>query len=142
MSENEKGASKLYGNLLPIGGGDSIPLMRKKLRVGRREGCDIVLPYSNVSGHHCLLELEEGYWFIRDLNSRNGVKVCGQKIIAGLRKRIDPGDEIYIAKNAFVCEYDPIENGAYGTPPQDEQVETLFERSLLERAGLKRTKEK
>jgi len=128
----------VYGHLVPEGGGDPIPLMKKKLRVGRREGCDIVLPLQNVSGHHCLLELEEGYWFIRDLNSRNGVKVNKVKIVAGLRKRIDPNDHVAIAKNNYICEYDPIENGAFGTPPKDEQVESVFERSLLERAGLKK----
>lgn len=136
------GGGKSFGHLVPTGGGDSIPLLRKKLRVGRRDGCDIVLPFSNISGHHCVLELEEGYWFVRDLNSRNGVKVNGQKILPGLKKRIDPGDDVSIAKNDYKCEYDPMENGAYGTPPQDEQVEAFFERSLLERAGLKKTREK
>lgn len=133
---------KTHGTLVPIGGGDNIPMFRTRLRVGRRDGCDIVLPFSNISGHHCLLEIEEGYWFVRDLNSRNGVKVNGQKIIPGLKKRVDPGDELAIAKNVFRCEYDPLENGAYGTPPQDEQADAFFERSLLERAGLKRTKER
>lgn len=136
------GGSQQFGHLVPIGGGDSIPLLRKKLRVGRRDVCDIVLPFSNISGHHCVLELEEGYWFIRDLNSRNGVKVNGQKILPGLKKRIDPGDDVSIAKNDYKCEYDATENGAYGTPPQDEQVEAFFERSLLERAGLKKNREK
>ncbi len=132
---------KFHGTLIPIGGGDNIPLLRTRLRVGRRDGCDIVLPFSNISGHHCLLEIHEGYWFVRDLNSRNGVKVNGQKIIPGLKKRLDPGDELAIAKNVYRCDYDPLENGAYGTPPQDEQAEAFFERSLLERAGLKRSKE-
>jgi adenylate cyclase len=135
-------AEKSFGSLVPTGGGDTIPMLRKRLRVGRRDGCDIVLPFSNISGHHCVLELEEGYWFVRDLNSRNGVKVNGQKIVPGLKKRIDPGDELAIAKNHYRCQYDPTENGAYGTPPQDEQVEAFFERSLLERAGLKRSREK
>ena len=135
-------AGKLHGNLVPVGGGDNIPLLRPKLRIGRRDGCDIVLPFSNISGHHCLLEIDEGYWFIRDLNSRNGVKVNGQKIIPGLKKRVDPGDEVAIAKNVYKCEYDPLENGAYGTPPQDEQAEAFFERSLLERSGLRRSKER
>ncbi len=140
MSEQASGSEKLYGKLLPKGGGDPIPMLRKKLRVGRRESCDIVLPYSNISGHHCLLEIEEGYWFVRDLNSRNGVKVNGQKILPGLKKRIDPGNEVSIAKNEYVCDYDPLDNGAYGTPPQDEQLEAFFERSLLERAGLKKSR--
>ena len=35
----------MYGELVPVGGGDPIPMMKKRLRIGRREGCDIVLNY-------------------------------------------------------------------------------------------------
>ncbi len=34
-----------YGELVPDGGGDPIPLLREKLTVGRRESCDIVLRF-------------------------------------------------------------------------------------------------
>lgn len=132
--------SKIYGNLVPVGGGDPIPLLKEKLRVGRREGCDIVLNFANVSSHHCLMDIEEGYWFVKDLHSRNGVKVGGKKIVPGLRKRIDPGSPVSIAKNHYTLDYDPNDNGAFGTPPQDEQVEAMFTQSLLERAGLNKKK--
>jgi len=128
----------MFGELVPTGGGDPIPLMKKRLRVGRREGCDIILNYGNVSGHHCLLEVEEGYWFIRDLRSRNGIKVDGKRVEQGSRKRLDPGCVIAIAKHVFEVSYEPMELGAYGTPPQDEIVDDFFRESLLDRAGLKR----
>lgn len=128
----------MYGQLVPVGGGDPIPLLKKRLRIGRREGCDIVLNFANVSGHHALMEIDEGYWFIRDLRSRNGVKVGGKKILPGLRRRLDPGVELQIAKHKYTIEYDPTELGAYGTPPQDEQMDNFFAQSLLDRAGLKR----
>ena len=132
--------AEVFGQLVPLGGGDPIPLLQDRLRVGRREGCDIVLNYANVSSHHCLLDIEEGYWFVKDLKSRNGVKVGGNKIIPGLRKRVDPGESISIAKNQYTIEYDPHELGAFGTPPQDEQIESVFNQSLLERAGLTKKK--
>jgi hypothetical protein len=47
------------------------------MTVGRRESCDIVLRFSNVSGQHCQLLLEGGYWFVQDNNSQNGTKVAG-----------------------------------------------------------------
>ncbi len=97
----------MYGELIPSSGGDPIPLLEKRLRVGRREGNDIVLNFSNVSGHHCLLEIEEGYSFIRDLHSRNGIKVQGKKIMQGLRRRVDPGTTVTIAKHDFVMQYEP-----------------------------------
>ena len=128
----------MFGQLVPVGGGDPIPLLKNRLRIGRREGCDIVLNFANVSGHHCLMEIVEGYWFIKDLRSRNGVKVEGRRILSGLRKRVDPGNELSISKHKFTLQYDPTALGAYGSPPQDEQLDNLFSESLLDRAGLKR----
>ena len=80
----------MYGELIPVGGGDPIPLLKKNLLVGRRESCDIVLRFSNVSAHHCQLVCNGGYWYVKDLKSRNGVKVNGLRV----RKRLDPGDEL------------------------------------------------
>lgn len=131
----------MYGELIPVGGGDPIPLLKKKLRVGRREGCDIVLNFANISGHHCLLEIEEGYWFVRDLQSKNGVKLDGKRVMANVRRRIDPDVKLSIAKHEFVVSYDPSALGAVGTPPQDEQLDNLFGQSLLDRAGLSRRKD-
>ena len=140
MTENPE--LKSFGTLVPLGGGDPIPLLKRRLRIGRREGCDIILNFANISGHHALLEVEEGYWFIKDLRSRNGIKVDGKRILQGLKKRVDPGVTLSIAKHDYEVVYEPTDLGAYGTPPQDEQLENLFSQSLLERAGLrKRNKE-
>lgn len=131
----------MYGELVPVGGGDPIPLLKKRLRIGRREGCDIILNFSNISGHHCLMDIEEGYWFIRDLRSKNGVKIEGKRIMTGVRRRLDPGIIISIAKHEYEMSYDPSKLGAYGTPPQDEQLDNMFSQSLLDRAGLSRKKD-
>ena len=133
-------AEKIFGELLPVGGGDPIPLIKDKLRIGRREGCDIVLRFANISGHHCLLSVDEGYWFVKDLNSRNGVKVNGQKLVGETRKRLDPGDTLTIARHKFEIQYSPVDNGAVGPPPQEERPENYFQQSLMKRAGLVRRK--
>ncbi len=65
----------MFGELLPLGGGDPIPLLKKQLLVGRRESCDIVLRFANVSAHHCQLMVSNGYWYVKDMGSRNGIKV-------------------------------------------------------------------
>ena len=132
----------MYGELVPLGGGDPIPLLNKRLRIGRRDGCDIILNFSNISGHHALMEIDEEYWFIKDLRSRNGLKVDGKKILQGLKKRLDPGTILSIAKHEYEIVYDPTALGAYGSPPQDEQLDNLFNKSLLERAGLQRKRDK
>lgn len=123
----------MYGELIPIGGGDTIPLLKKSLLVGRRESCDIVLRFPNVSAHHCQFTLMNGYWYVRDLQSRNGVKVNNVKVS---EKRIDPGDTVAVAKHRYQMHYSPAELGAVGPPPSDGGVQEIFGKSLLERAGL------
>ena len=126
----------MYGELVPVGGGDPIPLLKKKLLIGRRESCDIILRFNNVSAHHCQLQLEGGYWFVRDLNSRNGTKVNTQRVT---RKRLDPGDVLVVAKHKYEMKYLPVELGAAGPPPPDEEhLSEIFGRSLLDRAGITR----
>ncbi len=130
----------MFGELVPVGGGDPIPLLKTKLRIGRRESCDIVLRFANVSAHHCLLAVDEGYWFIKDLNSRNGVKVNGVRLTGDSRKRLDPGDVLSIAKHKYEVVYSPTDLGAVGPPPAEEKPENFFTQSLLDRAGLDRRK--
>ena len=125
----------MYGQLNPTGGGDPIPLQKTKLLVGRRESCDIVVRFPNVSAHHCQLTIVSGYWFVKDLNSRNGTKVNGTRIT---RKRVNPGDKISVAKHEYAIEYSPAELGASGPPPSDDERGDVMGESLLDAAGLER----
>ena len=126
------------GFLVPTGGGEDIPLKKNRIVVGRRETCDVVLRFPNVSGQHCRLTLEQGYWFIKDLDSRNGTKVNGYRVT---RKRLDPGVIISIAKHQYEVRYDPELLGASGTPPaDDDQIEIALRSSLMERAGMDKSK--
>ena len=127
----------MYGELIPIGGGDTIPLMKKVLLIGRRESCDIVLRFANVSAHHAQLSVNGGYWYVRDLKSRNGVKVSGLRVV---EKRVDPGDTISFARHKYKLEYSPAELGAVGPPPPEVADADIFKKSLLERAGLEKRK--
>ena len=108
-------------------------MLKKNLLVGRRESCDIVLRFSNVSAHHCQLNVNGGYWYVRDINSRNGIKVNGIRVT---EKRLDPGDVLTVAKHRYKVNYSPIEMGAVGPPPPDAVDTDIFKKSLLERAGL------
>ena len=117
----------MFGQLIPCGGGDAIPLLAPKLLVGRRSSCDIKLDFPNVSSHHCELELRNGYWNIRDLNSSNGIKVNGERCETCV---LMPGDEIAIAKHAFRVAY------MVATDSEAPEEENTFSRSLMEKAGL------
>jgi adenylate cyclase len=123
--------------MIPVGGGDPIPLLKKELLVGRRESCDICLRFANVSAHHCQFSCRGGYWYVKDLDSRNGTKVNGKRVTD---KRIDPGDMVSVAKHSYRFMYSPASLGAVGPPPPEEKeaLEDIMGRSLLDRAGLER----
>jgi pSer/pThr/pTyr-binding forkhead associated (FHA) protein len=128
----------MFGELVPVGGGDPIPLLKKTLLIGRRESCDIVLRFSNVSAHHCQLTVDRGYWHVRDLQSRNGIKVNGIRIAVNTNKLIEPGDILSVAKHKYNVQYSPVDLGAVGPPPSEAPNADVFGKSLLERAGLER----
>ena len=126
----------VHGELVPVGGGDTIPLKREKLVIGRRESCDIRMPFPNISSVHCELTFKDGYWTVQDKNSTNGTKVNGMRVP---RKMLMPNDELTIGKRKFTIQY---------TLPADRRLEELLDeeeqdimsQSLLERAGLEKSK--
>jgi adenylate cyclase len=116
--------------LVPVGGGDSIPLLKNTLVMGRRESCDVCLRFPNVSGQHCELTCHEGVWYIRDMGSTNGTKVNGQRIAQ--RKMLRPGDEITIAKRRYKVQYTMPTGRGFIAEEEDLSM------GLLEKAGLQR----
>lgn len=122
----------MFGELVPQGGGDPVPLLQKKLLVGRRDSCDIALRFPNVSSRHCELELVEGYWLVRDLGSSNGTKVNGVRVRS---KWVMPGDELAVAKHRFKIDYN-VAPGAPPPPPIAEDENVDIGASLMEKAGL------
>jgi len=125
--------STSYGELQPVGGGDPIPLLKPTLVVGRRESCDIVLRFPNVSGNHCELSIADGRWTVKDLNSSNGTKVNGTRISEG---QLDPGDRVSIGRHEYEVCYDPAKIGDAGGSFAKAAQRDIFSKSLLAAAGL------
>jgi adenylate cyclase len=122
---------ELNGELIPTGGGDTVPLIRPVLTIGRRQCCDICMHYPNISGIHCELSFRNGYWYVRDLNSTNGVKVNGMRV---QEKLLHPKDELSIGKRRYTIEYElPA-----GRRALEEVEEDIMSQPLLEKAGLER----
>ncbi|MEO2035685.1 MAG: FHA domain-containing protein [Planctomycetaceae bacterium] len=117
----------MLGELNPCGGGDLIPLLKPVLLIGRRSSCDVCLRFPNVSSHHCELKWENGYWYVRDLASRNGIKVNGERCDS---KWLMPGDVLSVAKYRFELNYT---TDATAPPPEDDDI---LATGLLEKAGL------
>ena len=123
---------EVKGALIPVGGGDDIPLIKDRITIGRRESCDVCLRFPNVSGLHVELVFEDDCWRVRDMGSTNGIKVNG---IRCQDKTLRPGDEISIASRRYTIEYNL---------PEGRQIiestvqEDILSQPLLERAGLVR----
>lgn len=116
---------RFFGKLVPAGGGDPIALLDPKQLIGRSRDSQIRIKQSIVSGRHCMLTWEDGFWFVEDLNSSNGIRVNNEKVD---RRILMPGDILSVSSNRFTIEYK-----SEGEPPRDPG---LISKSLLEKAGL------
>lgn len=126
-----------YGMMMPLGGGDPIPLRKTELLVGRRPSCDICLDYTNVSGRHCELRLIHGVWHVRDLGSTNGTTLNGAAIPSD--HVVMPDDELGIAGHIYHIEYEPSGPEAMHRTKEmmdEDMVENRKKTSLMELAGL------
>lgn len=133
LAENSL-ASK--GELVPVGAGDSIPLLREVLIAGRRESCDIYLPFPSVSSRHCQLSFNDGFWYATDMGSTNGTKINGVHLTD--RKLLKPGDLIEFAKTRFRIRY--VLPLGKAIPEETPACDEIMGKSLLEKAGLSRSK--
>jgi FHA domain-containing protein len=64
---------------------------RDELLVGRHDACDVVVGHPSVSRKHARLSFRDGHWVLRDLDSTNGSRVNGTRVV---RCRLEPGDRL------------------------------------------------
>lgn len=129
--------SNPLGELVPLGGGDAIPLVRPQMSLGRRDSCDINLKFSNVSSNHCEFNFTNGLWYVRDLGSANGTKVNGERVV---KKLLRPGDQIGISGHKFTIEYKLSADAKGAMEEQLSEEDNVFGTSLMEKAGLTKPK--
>ncbi len=60
--------------------GTVVPLGEGQVKIGRRPDNDVVIPDEKCSGHHAVLELEDGRHVLRDLDSTNGTMLDGHRV--------------------------------------------------------------
>jgi hypothetical protein len=83
-------------------------LQDRHLTIGRQVGNDVVLDSDlRVSRHHAEIQERDGEWVFRDLRSRNGTMLNGERITESLLRN---GDKIKIGSAVFVftVERDPM----------------------------------
>lgn len=109
MKEEPKQSN--YGVLISEQSGREVELSGRRVLVGRRKSCHVVIPHSDVSSHHCQFFIEEGWWCVKDLESSNGIKINGKKVDKGV---LSPDDVISIGRHEYKIRYTPAELGAVG----------------------------
>ncbi len=111
----------MFAQLIPLQGGEPITIEKDVTVVGRQaEHCDIVLDRKSVSKIHCIIARTDGLLFVRDLDSTNGTKVNGQRIIRGA---LLPGDQLAFAGEKFRVHLGP--SPAAPLPAAAERTEAI-----------------
>jgi pSer/pThr/pTyr-binding forkhead associated (FHA) protein len=98
---------------LTKGSGPVIALYRPVLLIGRHLECDVRIESPKVSRRHCCVAMAYDRVLIRDLGSRNGVRVNGK-----LREeaRLHAGDELAIGPILFRLEEESEEPQGASAP--------------------------
>jgi hypothetical protein len=90
---------------------DRIPLRGEKVTIGQASTNDVPLAFDRtVSRVHCVIEPVASRWCVRDLTSRNGTFVNGERIWG--EQPLRPGDEIRVGTVRFVVQLEDA--GAHG----------------------------
>ncbi len=87
-----------HGQLIPLHGGNPIPLTKPVLTIGRSPDCDIVVRHKTIAAKHCQLKWQQGSWFVFDSGSKNGVHVDGQPCT---EQQVAPGSVIRVGAARF-----------------------------------------
>ncbi len=81
-----------------------ISVQRPVMLIGRHQDCDIRIDRAQISRRHCCVAQAYDRVLIRDLGSRNGIRVNGRVVV---ESRLMPGDEVAIAHLIYRLEGDP-----------------------------------
>ncbi|NUO52284.1 MAG: FHA domain-containing protein [Polyangiaceae bacterium] len=75
----------------------------QKFIIGRERGaCHLLLQDPNVSRQHAAIEFIQGYYYMTDLGSRNGIGYDGHRIH---KKQIVEGDKFEISGHALAFSF-------------------------------------
>jgi pSer/pThr/pTyr-binding forkhead associated (FHA) protein len=122
-------------------GRDTIELVGERLTIGRSSQNDVVVKDSSVSRQHARLELLGTTWYVKDLNSLNGVEVGGKPVLD--ERALHHGDEIILGNTRllFLDRSQPADSStqkkAAAPKLTPKERETLIElcRPLFARSG-------
>ncbi len=80
--------------------GQAIPIQGEKFLIGRADDCHLKPRSELISRYHCAIISEDGYVAIRDLGSKNGVYLNGERV--ALENELKNGDKLSVGPLEFV----------------------------------------
>jgi pSer/pThr/pTyr-binding forkhead associated (FHA) protein len=82
---------------------------RNEFIIGRtlESGCDYVIPEPFISPRHCMLLFQDGNLTIKDLGSKNGTFVNGERLPREREVIVPFGSEIGVTRSVIFELYDP-----------------------------------
>lgn len=90
--------------VLPDGEQKEFELGRKAITIGRGADADVRLGDKLASRIHCGISCQDGSYYIRDFDARNGTFVNGRSIEVC---QINPGDRIQVGDTVITVEASP-----------------------------------
>src|SRR5215831_12962307 len=96
--------------LVALDDGPSILVDKPILLLGRHPECDIQIDSRKISRRHCCIAQVDDYLVVRDLDSTNGIRINGVRVLEG---KLIPGDELTIGNHR----YRVIQDDALPAPP-------------------------
>ena len=119
-----------YLEVWKVTGAELVALEGDRLTVGAHPAADVVLSSDRtVSRLHAVFEHFQVGWCIRDLGSRNGTFVNGQRL-AGERS-LHPGDEVRVGETRLVLRQPQLSDEPETAPTEAPPVLTRRERDVL-----------
>lgn len=75
-----------------------VVLSNKRALIGRGKNCDLTIPEMDIDVIHAVVEIHENGGRIYDMNSRNGTKINGERILC---KNLSIGDTVEFSNTKF-----------------------------------------
>ncbi len=120
--------------LVALNDGPSILVDKPILLVGRHPECDIQIDSRKISRRHCCIAQVHDYLVVRDLDSTNGIRINGVRVVEG---KLATGDELTIGNHRYRVTWDdgggpPPRQAAVKSPPPAVPATSRNEDELLE----------
>ena len=126
--------------LVALNDGPNILIDKPILLLGRHPECDIQIDSRKISRRHCCIAQVDDYLVVRDLDSTNGIRINGVRVIEG---RLRTGDEFTVGSTRYRVSWEeaierrPLRGQPLRPPPplDDDMLEACDEPVALPDPG-------